>query len=139
MYIQFTSSVQGVNCQILQNYFVRMPHLFQCFLVFWRFYCKILRSSCQKVFCNKDGLRKFAKFTRKHLCRSLFFKYCRLWFCKIFKDTFFTENLRTTSFKYWKTLKWIRISTTQNLPQNGFPLICTFPYKDRIHDSLLLR
>ena len=32
-----------------------------------------IRSSCWEVFCKKDVLRNFAKFTGKHLCKSLFF------------------------------------------------------------------
>ena len=32
------------------------------------------RSSCLEVFYKKVVLRNFAKFTRKHLCQSLFFK-----------------------------------------------------------------
>ena len=31
------------------------------------------RSSLPEVFCKKDVLRNFAKFTRKHLCQSVFF------------------------------------------------------------------
>ena len=31
------------------------------------------RSSCPEVFCKKDVLRNFAKFTGKHLCQSFFF------------------------------------------------------------------
>ena len=31
------------------------------------------RSSRSKVFCKKDILENFAKFTDKHLCKSLFF------------------------------------------------------------------
>ena len=31
------------------------------------------RSSCPEVFCKKDALRNFAKFTGKHLCQNLFF------------------------------------------------------------------
>ena len=31
------------------------------------------RSSRPEVFCKKGLLRNFAKFTRKHLCHSLFF------------------------------------------------------------------
>ena len=41
-----------------------------------------LRSSRPDVFCEKGVLRNFAKFTRKHLCQSLFFK-------KVAGDTFF--------------------------------------------------
>ena len=32
-----------------------------------------LRSSSSEVFCKKDVLKKFTKFTGKHLCQSLFF------------------------------------------------------------------
>ena len=32
-----------------------------------------IRSCRPKVFCKKDILRNFAKFTGKHLCQSLFF------------------------------------------------------------------
>ena len=58
-----------------------------------------------EVFCKKVVLKIFAKFTRKHLCQSLFFWPAtllkktmaqELWceFCKSFKNTFFTEHLR---------------------------------------------
>ena len=32
-----------------------------------------VRSSLLEVFCTKDGLKNFAKFTGKDLCQSLFF------------------------------------------------------------------
>ena len=32
-----------------------------------------LRSSRPEVFCKKGAVRNFAKFTEKHLCRSLVF------------------------------------------------------------------
>ena len=34
---------------------------------------KLKRSSCPEVFCRKDVLRNFAKFTGKNLCQNLFF------------------------------------------------------------------
>ena len=34
---------------------------------------KSKRSSRSEVFCKKNVLRSFAKFTGKHLCQSLFF------------------------------------------------------------------
>ena len=57
---------------------------------------------------QKGFLRNFTKFTRKHLCQSLFFKKetlaqvlpCK--FCKISKKTFFKEDLWTTAFKFIK-------------------------------------
>ena len=58
---------------------------------------------------KKGVLRNFAKFTGKHLCQSLFFNKvvglkipqvfsCK--FCDIYKNTFSTEHLWTTAFKY---------------------------------------
>ena len=58
---------------------------------------------------KKDALRNFAKFTGKHLYQRLFFNNvaglplaqvfsCE--FCEISKNTFFTENLRTTASVY---------------------------------------
>ena len=70
------------------------------------------RSSRPEVFCEKDVLRNFAKFTGKHLCQSLFFNKIaglrpatllknRLWhrcfpvnFAKFPRTTFLTEHLR---------------------------------------------
>ena len=54
----------------------------------------------------KDVLRKFAKFTGKHLGQSLFFNFIKketlaqvfsCEFCEIFKNIFFTEPLRATA------------------------------------------
>ena len=54
------------------------------------------------MFCKKGVLEIIAKFTGKHLRQSLFFKktltqvfLCE--FCNIFKNTFFTEQLRATA------------------------------------------
>ena len=58
------------------------------------------------VLCKKGVHKHFAKFTRKHLCQSLFFNKVaelmsealfkkRFWhceFCEIFKTTFFTAH-----------------------------------------------
>ena len=69
-------------------------------------------SSCPEVFYKKDVLRNFAKFTGKHLCRTLFFTKVaglrpttlfkkRLWhrcfpvdFAKFLRAPFLTEHLR---------------------------------------------
>ena len=56
-----------------------------------------------EVFCEKGVLRKFTKFTGKHLCQSLFFKNETLAqvfsceFCENSKNTFFTEHLWATA------------------------------------------
>ena len=70
-----------------------------------------VRSSCPEVFCKKDVLENFAKFTVKHLCQSLFFNKVaglrpatllkkRLWhrcftvnFAKFLRTPFFIEHL----------------------------------------------
>ena len=70
-----------------------------------------LRSSCPEVFYKKGVLRHFTKFTGNNLCQRLFFNKaaglacnfikkeslaqvfsCE--FCEIFKNIFFTEQLR---------------------------------------------
>ena len=67
-------------------------------------------------FYKKGVVRNFAKFTRKHLCRSLFFDKVRRYrsatsleerlqafsceFCEIYKNTFFAEHHRTTASDY---------------------------------------
>ena len=68
------------------------------------------RSSHQRCSIEKAVLKNFAIFTRKHLCWSLFCGLQNLQlsikgaptlvlsceYCKIFKNTYFEENLRTT-------------------------------------------
>ena len=67
------------------------------------------RSSHQSCSVKKGVLRKFAKFTGKHLCQRLFFNKAEglatqsltqvfsCEFCKISKNDFFTEYLQTTA------------------------------------------
>ena len=79
----------------------------------------ISRSTRPDIFCKKGVLRNFTKFTVKHLCQSLFFNKvavevaCNFTkketlvqvfsceFCKISKNTFFTEH--------WWLLQYMRI------------------------------
>ena len=76
-----------------------------------------VRSSRLEMFCRKGVLRNFAKFTRKRLCQSLFFRKVtglrpatllkkRLWhrsfpvnFTKFLKIPFSTEHLRWLLYK----------------------------------------
>ena len=71
--------------------------------------------SSRQVFCKKGVLKRFAKFTGKHLCQSLFFNKvaglrpaallkkespaqvysCE--FCETFSKTYFVEHLRTAA------------------------------------------
>ena len=37
------------------------------------------RSSCLDMFCKKGVLENFAKFTKKHLCRTFFFNKVAAW------------------------------------------------------------
>ena len=65
------------------------------------------RSSWPEVFCEKDVLRNFAKFTWKHLCLSLFIKKETLAqvfsvnFVKFLRTPFSIEHL------LWLLLKWL--------------------------------
>ena len=55
-----------------------------------------LRSIRPEVFCEKDVLRKSAKFLEKHLCQSLFFSKVAdllLNFVKFLRTSFFIEHL----------------------------------------------
>ena len=55
----------------------------------------IYRSSHRRCSVRKGVGRTFAKFTGKHLCRSLFL--IKLQACQISKNSFFTEHLRATA------------------------------------------
>ena len=66
------------------------------------------RSIRPDVFCKKGVLKNFITFTGKYKCQSLFFNKvtglshrCFCWFCKYFKNTFFTEHLRATVSLMW--------------------------------------
>ena len=85
------------------------------FLLGWSLHCTIIfktgRSSRPEVFCKKDFLKNFTKFTGKHLCQSLFFYKVaglmaatllktRLWhkwfpvnFVKFLRTPFYIEHL----------------------------------------------
>ena len=56
------------------------------------------RSSHRKWFLKITNLKNSAKFTGKHLCQSLFLNKVKCKFCKIFKNSFFTEHLQATPF-----------------------------------------
>ena len=54
-----------------------------------------------EMFCKKDVLWNFAKFTGKHLCQSLFFNKVADP-AKFLKTASLTEHLRETASKVWK-------------------------------------
>ena len=77
----------------------------------------LIRSSRPKLFCKKGVLRNFAKFTGKHVCKSLFFSKVaglrpatlskkRLWY-RCFPMNF--ENFLRTPFIIEK-LRWLLLS-----------------------------
>ena len=115
------------------------------------------RISRPEVFCKKNVLRSLTKFTEKHLCQSLFFNKiaglrpatlfkketlahvfsCES--CKIFKNTFFTENLWTTaSNKLWGLipLKTISLNIFCLLNQQ---LVCNGHYFAFLQNCLNLK
>ena len=78
---------------------------------------KLLRSRRPEVFCKKDVVRNFEKFTEKHLCQSLFFnKFATYNFIKkealaqvfscefyeISRTPFLTEHLRWLLLNCWE-------------------------------------
>ena len=60
--------LRDANLKIKKNSFTHPP---SCILL--SLSQNTSRSSRPEVFCKKDVLRNFAKFTGKHLCQSLFF------------------------------------------------------------------
>ena len=69
------------------------------------------RSSRTEVFCKKDALRNFAKFTGKHLCQSLTLLKKTLWhscfpvnFARFLKTPCFTEHIRWLFCNFFKIL-----------------------------------
>ena len=83
--------------------------------------CEIFRSSRPEVFCEKDVLRNFVKFTGKHLCQSLLFnkvaggasnfikkgtlaQVFSSEFCEISKNTFFYRTPLVAAFWFWLSI-----------------------------------
>ena len=58
------------------------------------FSCYLLQKQPPELFCKKR-CSYFAKFTGKHLCQSCKPQVFSCEFCEIFKNTFFTDHLRT--------------------------------------------
>ena len=62
------------------------------------------RCSCPEVFCKKDVLINFAKFTGKHLCRSLFFnKVAGLTPATLFKKRLWHRGFPVNFAKFLRT------------------------------------
>ena len=58
------------------------------------------RSSHPAVFCQKkDVLKNFAKFTEKHLCRSLFFNKLAGWKPKTFRSSHWRCSVKQDAYK----------------------------------------
>ena len=90
------------------------------------------RNNRSKMFCKKDVLRNFTKFTGKHLCQSLFLNKVaglrsaillkkRLWhrcfpvkFAKFLRTTFLTEHLRWLLLRAPNFVSVPRLCTIQN-------------------------
>ena len=90
------------------------------------------RSSRPELFCKKGVLKKFTKFTGKHLCQSLFFNKVaslrpatllkkRLWhrcflvnFVKFLRTTFFIEHFRWLSLMYIQFRSYVQEEKSSN-------------------------
>ena len=108
-----------------------------------------LRSSRPEVFCTKDVLRNFAKFTRKHLCLFLLKKEtlgqvfsCE--FCKISKNAFSyrTRPVAASGHLVMLILHLIKISFQRKLNQihhclNSFQCFRIKLKKNRLHSYQL--
>ena len=87
------------------------------------------RSSHPEVFCKKGVLKKFAKFTGKHLCQSLFLKsnfikketLAQAFSCEFYeisKNNFFKERLQCSYLSGNKYAQF-RMQVVPNLFHNG--------------------
>ena len=102
------SSVSIVDFDCQQSKMLAGKALLKKFAKFTRKHlqCNFFSQSCIPTACNLSSeaattgsikvgvLRTFTKFKGKHLCRRLLFS-CE--FCKISKNTFFTEHVWTTN------------------------------------------
>ena len=82
----------------------------------------LCRSSRPEVFCKKDVLRNFAKFTRNYLYQRLFKKETLAQafsyeFCEISKNTFFIEHHWWLLLFMWPSIGNLNIFNTLNLKQ----------------------
>ena len=82
-----------------------------------KLYNYISRSRHQRCSFEKGALKNFEKFTRKHLCQSLFSnkretptKIFSCEFCKIFKNTYFVEHLRTNASAPVASINYCKIT-----------------------------
>ena len=106
----------------------------QCHRLIVRSSCSqmIYRSSHQRWSVKKAVLKNFAIFIGKHQCWSLFLIRLQafrpatlsrkdsntgvfLWYCEIFKNTYFDEHLRMATSGYMNKLVW---KITQNSQEN---------------------
>ena len=81
----------------------------------------LYRSSRPDVFCKKDVLRNFGKFTGKHLCQNLYFNQVAGLTCNFIKIETLTQVFSCEfSAKVWKvsveyTITWKIKSSTSSL------------------------
>ena len=72
----------------------------------------LFRSSRSEVFCKKDVLKDFAKFTGKHLCESFFLKSLQLYYKRDFGTGVFPfcTHRKQQKFKgfllFLRDIKW---------------------------------
>ena len=81
------------------------------------FLVNLSRSSRPEVFCKKDALRNFTRFTGKHLCQGLFFnkvaypRLAQVFFCEFCeisksKNTFFHRTSLVAASVYPISWNW---------------------------------
>ena len=72
----------------LKSYGNLMDIICYFFLKIWNFW-PLFTSRYKSSYVRKDVLRNFAKFKEKHMCQSLFFKFCRLTPATVLKKRLF--------------------------------------------------
>ena len=68
----------------------------------------LFRSSRSEVFCKKDVLKDFAKFTGKHLCESFFLKSLQLYYKRDFGTSVFPFCTHRKQLKFKGFLLFLR-------------------------------
>ena len=119
----FYKQASSIIINIIESFFNKNTSLY------WKVSSRASsRSSRPDVFCEKDVLRNFAKFTRKHLCQSLFFNKVagmpatllkkRLLhrcfpvnFAKFLRTPFLKEHLRWLLLIFQSIIYWTHLSS----------------------------
>ena len=96
----------------------------------------LFRSSRPEVFCKRDVLQNFAKFTRKHLCQSLFFNKGLQLYRKAFTLFYRTPQVAASDFYKIRAGKFFWRNLYHRLKKYFKEQLCTFLERNECRQSL---